>query len=131
MKSFISSHIPIFLTIILALYGHLILKWQMREITDLPTDTPQKVLFLIKLLFTPWLLSAAIAIFCSGLAWMTAMTRFDLSYAYLCIGLLFCLIMVASILLFNEPVNPSKLIGGGLILVGIIVIGNGYQGGIS
>ncbi len=35
--------------------------------------------------------------------------------------------MVASVLLFQEPLNENKLIGGVLILAGIIVLGYGQQ----
>ena len=127
MKSFITSHSPIFLTIMFGLYSQIVMKWQMQDVSDLPSDVPQKVVFLIKLLFTPWILSAAFATFLGGLTWMTAMHRFDLGYAYLYISLLFVLTMIASVLIFQEPLNLSKLLGASFILVGIIFLGYGQQ----
>lgn len=127
MRSFVNSHLPIFLTIMLALYSQLIIKWQLKDVTELPTDTVQKAIFLIRLLFTPWMMSAAIATFLGGLTWMAAMTRFDLGYAYLYISLLFLLTMIASVLIFHEPLNSFKALGAVLILAGIILLGYGQQ----
>ena len=127
MRSFVSNHLPIFLTILLALYSQIVIKWQMQAVTGIPAEVPAKMVFLIKLLLTPWMLSAAIATFLSGLAWMTAMARFDLGYAYLYVSLLFFLTMCASVVLFHEPVNTLKLAGGALILTGIILLGYGQQ----
>lgn len=99
----------------------------MRDVTDMPTDTVQKTVFLIRLLLSPWMMSAALATFFGGLTWMNAMSRFDLGYAYLYISLLFLLTMIASVVLFHEPLNLSKLLGAGLILAGIILLGYGQQ----
>lgn len=127
MTKFFSSHFPIFLTLIFALYSQLIVKWQMNLVSGMPEDMLPKLMFLVKLLFNPWMISAALATFVSGLAWMNAMTRFELGYAYLYISLLFLLTIVASVLLFQEPLNLPKVLGGGFILVGIILLGYGQQ----
>jgi len=127
MRNFLNSHLVIFLTIGFALYSQLVVKWQMQSVGELPAELTPKVIFMIKLLFTPWMLSAAIATFLGGLTWMAAMTRFDLGYAYLYLSLLFFLTMVSSIVLFQEPLNLLKLFGGALILAGIILLGYGQQ----
>lgn len=128
MKSFITGHVTIFLTILLALYSQLIVKWRMSGVTDMPSELLPKVGFLVQLLFTPWMISAALATFFGGLTWMTAMARFDLGYAYLYLSLLFLLTMTASVVLFNEPLNLFKALGAGFILAGIILLGYGQQG---
>lgn len=127
MRSFLISHLPIFLTIVFALYSQLIIKWHMREVPELPTDVLHKVIFLVQLLFSPWMISALMATFLGGLTWMAAMTRFDLGYAYLYISLLFILTMLASILLFNEPMNSAKAVGMAFVLIGIVILGYGQQ----
>ena len=127
MKSFLNSHLTIFLTILFALYSQLIIKWRMNEVVDLPTELLPKGIFLIRLLFSPWVLSAALATFLGGLTWMAAMNRFDLGYAYLYVSLLFLLTMIASVVFFHEPLNITKILGGGFILVGIVLLGYGHQ----
>jgi len=127
MKSFLSSHLTIFLTILFALYSQLVIKWRMSEVAEMPTELLPKGKFLIHLLLSPWMMSAALAIFFGGLTWMNAMSRFDLGYAYLYIGLLFLLTMISSVVLFHEPLNLPKVLGSVVILAGIILLGYGQQ----
>lgn len=56
---------------------------------------------------------------------MLAMTRLDISYAYMFISMVFVLVPSAGYLFFNEPVTSAKIIGSSLIVLGVIVVSLG------
>ena len=71
----------IFAKIAFTVYGQLILKWRMNMAVQLPAETFDKLKFFFYLLFDPAVFSSFVAAFLASLAWMAAMTRFELSYA--------------------------------------------------
>jgi len=77
--------------------------------------------FLLKLLINPWIFSGFVAAFLASLAWMAAMTKFDISHAYPFMSLNFVLVILAGGLLFHEAITAYKLMGLGLIVAGIVV----------
>jgi len=109
-------------------YGQLILKWRMNLLTEpLPSELFDKVIFLIRLIiFDPFILSGLVSAFLASLFWMAAMTKFSLSFAYPFMSSAFVIVMFFSILLFGETLNIYKIAGTGLIVLGIIVLSQGY-----
>ena len=119
------NYLYIAMTVIFTVYGQLVIKWQVSNAGVLPYAAGDKLLFLIKLLFNPWILSALFAAFLAALSWMAAMTKFDISHAYPFMSLSFILVLVLSGVFFNEPLTLLKFVGLALIVIGIIV---GSQG---
>ncbi len=116
----------IFLTIAFTTYGQFILKWRMNQLNIILPDTlTGKALFLLKLVIDPFVLSAFISAFLASLAWMMAMTKFELSFAYPFMALNFALIFILGVWAFDESVTSAKLIGMCFILVGTAVIARG------
>ncbi len=115
------NYFYLFTTICFTVYGQLILKWQVSAAGALPAAQPDKLLFLLRLLINPWVISAFIAAFIAALSWMAAMTKFEISYAYPFISLSFILVLVLSGILFNEAITVYKIIGLALIVAGIFV----------
>jgi multidrug transporter EmrE-like cation transporter len=115
------SYFYIFLTIILTVYGQMVLKWQVMGAGDFPAGSSDKILFLIRLILNPWVISGFFAAFLASLAWMAAMTKLELSHAYPFMSLNFVLVIVLSSFLFQETITPPKVIGLGLIILGIVV----------
>jgi len=115
------SHVYIFLTLILGLYGQVVLKWQVDVNQPPPADPQGKLSYLVRMLINPWVLSSLLAAFLGMLSWMLALSRTELSYAYPFTSLSFVLILVASALIFGEPVTVTKLAGMLLIVAGILV----------
>ncbi|WP_066190216.1 MULTISPECIES: EamA family transporter [Gracilibacillus] len=109
-------------TIIFTVYGQLIIKWTMDRQGELPEGLFDKFIFLVQMIGNPWILSGFFAAFLAALSWMAAMTKFDISYAYPFMSLSFVLVFILSAILFAEPVNPQKMIGFALIIIGIIVM---------
>lgn len=121
----LSDYIYIFATIGLTIYGQLILKWRISNFGPLPTDIVEKLKFLISLLFDPAIFSGFAAAFLASLAWMAAMTKFDLSHAYPFMSLNFVVVLLLSGWLLNEEITMQKVIGMTLIVLGTVVAARG------
>jgi multidrug transporter EmrE-like cation transporter len=115
------GYVYIAMTILLTVYGQVVLKWQVTLSGSMPSDGGAKAAFLFSLLLRPWVLSGFAAAFLASIAWMAAMTKFDLSYAYPFMSLNFVLVLLLSGFLFHEPFSTPKVIGLALIMLGIIV----------
>ena len=113
-------------TVVFTVYGQLIIKWRIGDYGQLPEELGNKLIFLFKLLFDPYIFSGLVAAFVASMFWMAAMTRFDVSHAYpfITAGLtLITVIMAVAIL--GEPVTMYKVTGVLLIISGVIVMGQG------
>lgn len=119
------SYVYIAITIILTVYGQIVIKWQAAQAGVLPSGGGEKLLFLLRLVLNPWVASGLFAAFLASLTWMAAMTRMPLSHAYPFMSLAFVLVMFLSAFIFNEPLTWPKAIGMVCIVVGIVV---GSQG---
>ena len=112
-------------TVLLTVYGQLIIKWQVNLAGAMPEEAGAKVLFLGRLLVNPWIVTGLVAAFAAAVCWMAAMTKLPLSHAYPFMSLAFVLVMVGSAVFFGEPVTLLKVAGIALIIAGIVV---GSQG---
>jgi multidrug transporter EmrE-like cation transporter len=108
-------------TILFTVYGQLVLKWQVGLAGPSPDAFPAKLCFILGLLLNPWIVSGFVAAFAASLAWMGAMTKFELSHAYPFMSLNFALVLVLAAVLFQEPITAAKIAGIGLIVLGVIV----------
>lgn len=108
-------------TILFTVYGQLIVKWQVSKAGLFPVSTAERLGFLFRLVFNPWILSALAASFLALLSWMAAMTKFQLSYAYPFMSLAFVLVLFMSAVLFHEGITLPKLLGLGFIVIGIVI----------
>ncbi|MBM7644640.1 putative membrane protein [Scopulibacillus daqui] len=116
------GYLYIFGTIFFTVYGQMILKWRINGIGQLPSGSLDKVLFLLKAVFDPFIFSGLASAFIASLFWMAAMTKFSLSYAYPFTSLSFVLVFVLSILFFHEAVTVYKVVGLLLVIIGVIVL---------
>ena len=119
------AHIYIFLTVGLTVYGQLILKQQIGTLSEVPSGIEMIPFFIKFTLLRPLVLSGFIAGLLASLAWMAAISRFELSYAYPFMSLNFVVVVLLSFLLFNEALNPYKIVGLGLICIGVFVLSRG------
>ena len=115
------GYVYIALTILLTVFGQLVLKWQVSLAGSMPAAGSEKLAFLIGVLTRPWVLAGFVAAFLASVAWMAAMTKFDLGYAYPFMSLNFVLVIWLSAALFHEPLTPAKLAGLAFIVIGIVV----------
>lgn len=122
MSTRLIDHAWIILTVALATYSQLVLKWQMTEIGPLPDEFAEKAAALARALIQPWILTALAATFLSGVCWMVTLTKFDLSYAFPFTGLNFLVMFCAGAYIFGEQVSTAKLIGTALVMGGVMMI---------
>jgi uncharacterized membrane protein len=112
-------------TIGFTVYGQLILKWRISRFGPLPVDTLSKLKFLIGLLFDPAIFSGFAAAFLASLAWMAAMTKFELSHAYPFMSLNFVIVLILSAWLLGEPLSVPRVLGISFIVIGTVVAARG------
>jgi len=119
---FLLNHMYIFLTIFFAVTSQLIIKWKMSAFSFNDFETmSDKFMFALSMLFNPYIMISLVLTLLSGLSWMIAMTKFDISYAYPFTTLGFVIVFIFSIVFFNEPATWQKLIGLAFIVAGIII----------
>ena len=123
---FIFNHFYILLAISFGVVSQIIIKWQMSVFSfDDYENWQERFALAFSMLLNPYIIIALILTFLSGVTWMIAMTKFEISYAYpfTLLGLVF--VTIFSIIFFGENFNLFKIGGIILILFGIVVISKG------
>src|SRR6266581_1352586 len=105
------SYVYVAATVLLTVYGQLVVKWQVASAAGRGGDPADRAAFLLVLLANPWVLSALAAAFGAALCWMLAMVKLDLSHAYPFVALSFVLVLFLSALLLGEPLSWTKALG--------------------
>lgn len=117
-----AGHFYILLTLLFTVYGQLVLKWQMGQARSMPEGGIDKIFFLLQQFLNPWIMSGFFSAFLASLAWMAAMTRFELNYAYPFMSLAFVIVMLFSVLFLNESLTLQSVLGTVMVVAGLIVI---------
>ena len=108
-------------TILLTVYGQIILKWRIAIFDQFPATFPDRLLYFGKFLLDPFVISSFLSAFIASLCWIAALTKFDLSYAYPFMSATFVIVLFLSCLLFQEPFTLSKILGIIFIIIGITI----------
>jgi uncharacterized membrane protein len=115
----------ILLTIIFTAYGQLIIKQQVNTIGNLPSGW-NLIGFYIKFILTrPLVLSGFVSAVLASMAWIGALSKFELSYAYPYMSLNFVCVVSLSFLLFKEEINLYKVVGLLVICLGVLIVSKG------
>ncbi len=108
-------------------YGQLILKQQVSTISNVPSGF-DLIPFYIKFILTrPLVMSGFVSAVLASVAWIGAITKFELSYAYPFMSLNFVVVAILSFFLFHDTFNWYKILGLVVICIGIIIISKGVQ----
>lgn len=118
--TWLRSNAFLILYIVLTTASQLIMRWQVSAAT--PTASGGRLDFVVSMLLTPWVWAAILCTFLAGVAWMLALTRFELTYAFPFTGVTFALILLAGAFMFGEHVGPARIAGTFLVLLGLVVI---------
>lgn len=113
------GYLYILLTILLTVYGQLILKWRINFLGPLPEGWKAQLSYIGRSLLDPYVISSFAAAFVASLTWIAALTKFELSYAYPYMSLSFVLVLIFSFFLFQEPLTLNKVLGVAFIGVGL------------
>ena len=120
-----AGYIYIGMTILLTVYGQLVVKWQVSLAEAARGSHGEMMIFLLRLVINPWVLSGFAAAFLASVFWMAALTKFQLSYAYPFVALTFVFVVSAGGLLFGEPITLTKIAGLALIIAGVTLASQG------
>lgn len=115
------GYVYILLTVALTVYGQLIIKHQV-NLVQFPADGIQMLWFIVRFCFRPLVFSGLLAAVFASFAWMAALSKFDLSYAYPFMSLNFVLVTTISVVAFGEVFDLYKVSGLGLIVVGVLLL---------
>jgi multidrug transporter EmrE-like cation transporter len=120
-----SHYLFVAVTVLLSVYGQLIIKWQTGKAGAFPTDASDRIRYLADFLTTPWVLSSLLAAVLAAFAWIAALSHLELSRAYPFVSASFVLVLVLSALVFGETMTVPKAAGALLIVAGLVI---GTQG---
>lgn len=107
------------LTILLTVYGQLVMKWQSNLAGAPPAEMAARVEWIIAFLLRPFVISCFAAAFAAAITWILVLHRFNLSWAYPFMSLTFPLVVFGSALFFHEPLTVLKVAGVALIILGV------------
>ena len=123
---FILNHLYLLLAIFFGVVSQLIIKWQMSAFSFNDYETWQdKFALAFSMFLNPYIIISLILTLLSGVSWMIAMTKFEISYAYPFTLLGLVLVTTFSVIFFGESVNTYKISGILIIILGIILISKG------
>lgn len=77
---------------------------------------------IIKAIFTPYVFSGLIFYALSTLLWLIALSRCSLNFAYPFTAVTFILVILLSVIVLNEPLPTSRIIGMAVIIGGIFIV---------
>jgi undecaprenyl phosphate-alpha-L-ara4N flippase subunit ArnF len=112
----------IFGTLFFTVYGQIVLKWRLSGLkVVLPEGMLDKVYYLTKLVFDPFVFSGFASAFIASLFWMAAMTKFEITQAYPFMSIAPALVFVIGVVFLGEAFTLGKVIGLLFIILGIIL----------
>ncbi len=110
-------------SVFLSAGGQLLFKAAMNEFGVLELSIPA----LFRLLSNPLLLLGLAVFFISAILWLVALLRADLSFAVPFLSLAYILVLLGSVVLFQENISLLRLSGFAVIILGLFVIARGEQ----
>jgi undecaprenyl phosphate-alpha-L-ara4N flippase subunit ArnF len=103
-------------------YGQIILKWRLSGLkVVLPELFVDKIIFMLKILFDPFIFSGLVSAFIASFFWMAAMTKFEITQAYPFMSLAPALVFLIGVLFLGETFTIGKVVGLILIILGTII----------
>jgi len=118
----LQHHTFLLLYIVFTVASQLIMRWRVGSAGGLSPTAGDQLHFVASMLMTPWVWAAILSTFLAGVAWMLALTRFELTYAFPFTGVSFVLILFAGAFMFGEHVSLARIAGTLLVVLGLIVV---------
>ena len=117
-----NPYLYIFGTLFFTVYGQIVLKWRLSGLkVVLPEGIWDKIIYLVKLIFDPFVFSGFVSAFIASLFWMAAMTKFEITTAYPFMSIAPALVFITGVLFLGETFTIGKVVGLLFIIIGIIV----------
>src|SRR6266851_4135023 len=77
---------------------------------------------LLKLFHTPWVVVGFVCYGISSILWLDVLSKLEFSIAFPMVGLTYVLTLLIGHFLFQEPVTIDRVLGVGLIVLGIFFL---------
>ncbi len=107
--------------LILTVYGQLIIKARAIAHTASATAVLDKLDYIKGMLSDVGVLSGLAAAALAAVAWMLAIQRLEVGFAYPFMALTFVLVPLGSRLIFSEPLPPLQIAGMVIIVIGVTI----------
>ena len=117
----VSAYVFVAITVAVAVYGQLVVKWQTDELGAFPDGSSERWRYLGDFFLNPWIISVLVLFGVAAICWMAALSKLDLSRAYPFVSASFVAVLFLSAVFFGESITAPKVIGGALIVAGLIV----------
>ena len=115
-------YIFILTTVTATVTGQLILKHAISQYGEIPGNIREGLSFLIRALLNPLVILCFAFGFIAALAWIAAVSKSDLSFAYPFVSLSYPLVLLFASLLFKESIPVMRWIGLFIIMLGVFII---------
>ena len=116
-----TSYFFVLLSLVLTLYGQIIIKHRINLLPNITGDFLTKSKMVVKFFYDPYILSGLFAALIASFFWMMALTNLSITRAYPIMAAAPVLILIFGVLTLNEELTAGKLIGAVLIFFGIIL----------
>jgi uncharacterized membrane protein len=119
-----AGYIYVLGTLILTVFGQLVIKWRVEKLGALPDGilAKGKALFLFSL--DPFVLSGYLSALLASFFWIAALTKLELSRAYPMMSLAPGLVFLLSLIFLGESYSIGKALGFIFILAGVYLSAN-------
>jgi drug/metabolite transporter (DMT)-like permease len=114
--------IYILISVLAGALGQILLKKGMGSMGPLTLSMDQVGGILWRIATNPYVVIGLLIYVCGTLFWLVALSRVDLSFAYPFASLSYVVMLAASYFLFHENITPMRLLGTGVICLGVILI---------
>ena len=116
-----SAYLFILGTVLLTVYGQLVIKWRVDEAGSLPGESSERLRYALDFVTDPWVVSVVVSVLLAAACWVLAIGSLELSRAYPLMSASFVLVVLLSAVFFAEPVTAAKLVGVFLIMAGLAI----------
>ncbi|MBH1393255.1 SMR family transporter [Stenotrophomonas maltophilia] len=121
------TYIPtILLSVALNAAAQLLLRQGMPQVA-LTTNEGGLALFssALKIVINPWVFSGLVCFAGSLVVWMYVLSKVQVSFAYPFNSVGYVIVVAAAYFVFREPISAMKLLGVGLICLGVFLVTKG------
>jgi len=108
--------------IIAVVLGQLILKYGVSKLGEMPTKMGDGAAFLFKALLNPLVILSLVLAFIAALAWIAAVSKAELSFAYPFTSLGYIFVLFFSSLILKEHIPTMRWFGVFIIGIGILIV---------
>ncbi len=119
------AYLLITATIVLTVTGQLLAKSAMLEIGSIPSSLREIPAFVTRVCASGKIITALLIALTAGFAWIGAVSRTDISFAYPFMALAIVLVLALSPLVFGEEVPVIRWFGVLIVCVGLWVASRG------